>query len=197
MGDEHDVSHLTYVLPFPDGRFLISFGEKYELRHQKNAEKVLSHGRVSIAKHHNWSTDIAGKKLYVQNEKGLSRYNINSGEQMKPIELSIPIPRTNFPDSKSTDMWPSFYASLWQCPGGPFVHVTDGPRGWREDVGTSPDGRYSLVPCTKGAAILSLEGKEPKIKSKMQFYGRLRAFAFVENEVYAINHLGTLFVGTI
>ena len=209
IGKEEDISYLTYIETYADGRFLINYGKDYEVRHQDNAEKVLCQGKVKINERRSWQADSSGKRLFVASENGMSVHNIVSGEKMQSIDFPFPIPSYPFPEEERENLHPNAHAYLWQTPFGPYVHVTDGPRGWAEALDTSPDGQYALVPCERVAAIVSLEGERPEILGTMQVHGKLRAFTILVNssddkakastngrKVLAINNLGTLFSGT-
>ncbi|MBP6744725.1 hypothetical protein KA344_05795, partial [bacterium] len=81
---------------------------------------------------------------------------------------------------------------------GPYVHITDGPRGWATPIHISRDQKLAVIPCYTEVVVLSLEKEkeeeeQEQVRARLPFEGRLRA-AYVDNEkVMAVDSKGKLF----
>lgn len=82
-------------------------------------------------------------------------------------------------------------AALWRGFGGPYVHITDGPRGWTTPIHISLDQKFVVLPGQGEIAVISI-ADEQSIRARLPFEGRLRA-AYVDHEkVMAVDSKGKL-----
>jgi WD40 repeat protein len=82
-------------------------------------------------------------------------------------------------------------AALWRGFGGPYVHITDGPRGWATPIHISLDQKFVVLPGQGEIAVISI-AEEQSIRARLPFEGRLRA-AYVDDEkIMAVDSKGKL-----
>lgn len=143
-----------------------------------------------------------GEFIYADRGQVFSRIDLTTGSlsQFQP-----PLDRPEFvPNSKQDQgIVARAGALLWRQFGGPYVHVSDGPRGWVTPIHISADQKLAVIPCYGEVVVLSLEEEEgnkggeeliqkPYDKARLPFEGRLRA-AYVDNEkVMAVDSKGKL-----
>lgn len=86
-------------------------------------------------------------------------------------------------------------AALWRGFGGPYVHITDGPRGWATPIHISIDQKFVVLPGQGEIAVVSI-AEEQIIRARLPFEGRLRA-AYVDAEkIMAVDSKGKLIAKT-
>jgi WD40 repeat protein len=81
---------------------------------------------------------------------------------------------------------------VWHAPGGPYLHVSDGPRGWATPLTLARDRRMTVVPGRASAALIAVE-EPPRVLAQVPFEGRLRASCVLEDAVLLVNSAGRLF----
>ncbi len=131
-----------------------------------------------------------GEFIYADRGQVFSRIDLTSGSlsQFQP-----PLDRPEFVPNSKQDQGIVHRAGalLWRQFGGPYVHVSDGPRGWVTPIQISLDQNLVVIPCYLEVVVLSL-GEEPRIRARLPFEGRLRA-AYVDDEkVMAVDSKGKL-----
>lgn len=141
-----------------------------------------------------WHLDSAKKIVVLAlREQMLEVADLNSG---KVNSFGPPITRPQwFPEHKlSVEITARNHAALWREFGGPYMHITDGPRGWAVNINTSLDQKWAVVPCYIEFAVVSTgRDGEQRVKGRYPFGGKMRA-AYVDDKVVkAINNQGRFF----
>jgi WD40 repeat protein len=183
---------------------------------QPNGNIVIGHkgGEVEV-----WSPDLRTKLCYAPlkmeyntlwciAENGAELVYAERGQVFARIDLTTgtiskfqpTLDRPEFvPNSKQDqDIVARAGALVWRQFGGPYVHITDGPRGWATPIHISRDQKLAVIPCYTEVVVLSLEKEEEEqqqeqVRARLPFEGRLRA-AYVDNEkVMAVDSKGKLF----
>lgn len=138
-----------------------------------------------------WCIAKNGEELiHAEREQVFARIDLITGSISKFQPL---LDRPEYvPNSKQDqDIVARSGALIWRQFGGPYVHITDGPRGWATPIHISRDQKLVVIPCYTEVVVLSLE-EEPRIRARLPFEGRLRA-AYVDNEkVMAVDSKGKL-----
>jgi hypothetical protein len=114
------------------------------------------------------------------------------GEFLGWAAAEIPRPVSLFNEAILQQIQPTAGAALWRGPGGPYLYIGDGPRGWATPLTLSVDWRETVVPCREGAALITLE-PAPQLIQLLPFTGRLRASCITDEYVTLLNAEGTLF----
>lgn len=138
-----------------------------------------------------WCIAKNGEELiHAEREQIFARIDLVAGTISKfqpPLDRPEYVP--NF--KQDQDIVARGGALIWRQFGGPYVHITDGPRGWATPIHISLDQNLVVIPCYLEVVVLSLE-EEPRIRARLPFEGRLRA-AYVDNEkVMAVDSKGKL-----
>ncbi|MBP9090670.1 hypothetical protein KBI23_06535 [bacterium] len=189
---------------------------------QPNGNIVIGHkgGEVEV-----WSPDLSTKLCYAPlkmeyntlwciAENGAELVCAERGQVFARIDLTTgtiskfqpTLDRPEFvPNSKQDqDIVARAGALVWRQFGGPYVHITDGPRGWATPIHISRDQKLAVIPCYTEVVVLSLEKgevdkgeeeelvQEPHVRARLPFDGRLRA-AYIDNEkIMAVDSKGKL-----
>jgi dipeptidyl aminopeptidase/acylaminoacyl peptidase len=137
-----------------------------------------------------WCVRADGRFLSMSTSRGLLRFDLAGGG--RPT-WTAPIVR---PDQLPPDAWRArdeFRAgcALWRTPHGPFVHQSDGPRGWLQPLQLSERGMV-VLPTSSGATLVDVDG-EAAVVGTVPFAGRLRAGRIAGDTVILLNETGRIF----
>lgn len=119
-------------------------------------------------------------------------WNLDDGEFLGWATADIPRLESLFTEALLQQIQPTAGAALWRGPGGPYLYIGDGPRGWATPLTLSADRRETVVPCRAGAALIALE-PAPQLVQLLPFTGRLRASCITDEYVMLVNAEGSLF----
>lgn len=119
-------------------------------------------------------------------------WSLDDGGFLGWVAADIPRPESLFSEALLQQIQPTAGAALWRGPGGPYLYIGDGPRGWATPLTLSADRRETVVPCRAGAAVIALE-PAPQLIQLLPFTGRLRASCITGEGVVLVNDEGTLF----
>jgi WD40 repeat protein len=119
-------------------------------------------------------------------------WSLSDGAFLGWATADIPRPESLFSEAILQQVTPTAGAALWRGPGGPYLYIGDGPRGWATPLSLSPDRHETVVPCVQGAALIAIE-LEPRLIQLMPFSGRLRASCITAEQVVLVNADGLVF----
>jgi len=119
-------------------------------------------------------------------------WSLDDGRFVGRAAADIPRPESLFSEAMLQQIQPTAGAALWRGPGGSYLYIGDGPRGWTTPLALSADRRETVVPCRAGAALIALE-PAPQLVQLLPFTGRLRASCITAEYVVLVNDEGTLF----
>ena len=144
-----------------------------------------------------------GELIHAEREQVFTRIDLTTGSISK-FQPLLDRPEYVPNSEQDRDIVAIGGALLWRQFGGPYVHVTDGPRGWVTPIHISQDQKLGVIPCHTELVVLSLEEREveiegetgkrdePYVRARLPFEGRLRA-AYVDNEKFmAVDSNGKL-----
>lgn len=186
---------------------------------QRVTVSILETGEIALIRERNgvevWTADLNDKLAYCEMDVGFeSIWHLDKAE--KTIVLALrehmlevadlksgevnrfgpPVKRPQwFPGDKlSVEITARNHAALWREFGGPYMHITDGPRGWAVAINTSLDKKWAVVPCYIEFAVVSTDRDgEQTVKGRFPFEGKMRA-AYVDDKVVkAVSNQGRFY----
>jgi WD40 repeat protein len=125
-------------------------------------------------------------------QQGIAQWSLRDGTLMGTFRPDIIRPEALPTAELGAQLEARDGCFLWHGPGGPYLHVGDGPRGWATPIGLSHDRLRTVIPCAHDAAILDL-GPPPTLEARVPFTGKLRASTIVADRVLIVNEKGTVF----
>ncbi|NIM17418.1 MAG: hypothetical protein GTO45_35900 [Candidatus Aminicenantes bacterium] len=79
----------------------------------------------------------------------------------------------------------------WEGPGGPYLHIGEGPRGWQVPQKISPDKKLTIVQTENGADLITFDDNS-KILKHIPFKERMRASCILDDKVLIVNSKGEI-----
>jgi WD40 repeat protein len=183
-----------YVLK--DGRVVICASGSYEVW-SADLKTRLCAGNKEFGWHFKWAVDEIDQSIVVADYgQRLYRMSLSTEDNTELVEPSIPRPAF-FPEvAVARAMRALAGAYLWQAPGGPYVHIGDGPRGWATPLRLSNDGKSVLIPCYDNARLVPVDdGDGNGAPEQIPFKGKFRAGRVTDTHIFAVNEKGEVFTG--
>ena len=183
-----------YVLK--DGRVVICASGSYEVW-SADFKSQLCIGDKKFGWHFKWAVDESDQSIVVADYgQRFFRMSLSTAGNTELVEPSIPRP-SYFPDvGLAREIKALAVAYLWSAPGGPYVHIGDGPRGWATPLRLSNDAKSVLIPCYDCARLMLIEeGEDNGTLVQIPFKGKFRAGRVTDTQIFAVNEKGELFSG--
>jgi len=181
-----------YVLK--DGRVVICASGSYEVW-SSDLKTQLCKGEKEFGWHFKWAVDEQDQAIVVADYgQRFYRMSLSTEGSAEAIEPSIPRP-AYFPKVHvAREIQAMAVAYLWTAPGGPYLHMGDGPRGWATPLRLSNDNKFVLVPCYQSAKLMPIdENNSDGEPMTIPFQGKFRAGRVTDTHIVAVNEKGELF----
>jgi hypothetical protein len=183
-----DAGHL-HVLT--DGRIVLFRRSAIEV--WRDLAERMAQIPVSFSYDTRWAISADEKQIGVTaREQHVTLWSLEDGALLAKHAALIQRPRSLFSPELIVALKPMAGAAVWDGPGGPYLAVGDGPRGWATPLPQSADRRLVAVPGLEGAGLVALSDP-PQLMQKLHFAGRLRAGCITDHDVLLLSADGVVY----